>query len=211
MGFFFLFFFSPSRSNALWTTLLIQSFGARHSCPPSEYLLPVMWIFFFLFCKSSLDFSIPELCLAPLFEFRGCSSTDCGLEWSGSEELSLCCPHPVFDPQVITAPSPSLLRPPLFAPDRSACGGNREGSCWGSRTAGGMTATAGGVAVLRTCEPWMSLFHMALACRVTRNAVMKAVIAHTLLLTTHPHPSSSPERDGRGYYEVYFATWQRPF
>lgn len=60
-----------------------------------------------------------------------------------------------------------------------------------------MTATAGGVAVLRTCEPWMSLFHMALACRVTRNAVMKAVIAHTVVLTTHPHPNSSPEREGR--------------
>lgn len=58
-----------------------------------------------------------------------------------------------------------------------------------------MTAAAGGVAVLRTCEPWMSLFHMALACRVTRNAVMTAVIAHTVVLTTHPHPNSSPERE----------------
>ena len=59
-----------------------------------------------------------------------------------------------------------------------------------------MTGTAGGVAALRTCEPWMSLFHMALACRVTRNAVMTAVIAHTVALTTHPHPGSSPEREG---------------
>lgn len=36
---------------------------------------------------------------------------------------------------------------------------------------------------------------MALACRVTRNAVMTAVIAHTVVLTTHPHPNSSPERE----------------
>lgn len=36
---------------------------------------------------------------------------------------------------------------------------------------------------------------MALACRVTRNAVMTAVIAHTVVLTTHPHPSGSPERE----------------
>lgn len=45
----------------------------------------------------------------------------------------------------------------------------------------GMTAAAGGVAVLRTCEPWMSLFHMELACGVTRNTVMMAVIAHTAI------------------------------
>lgn len=37
---------------------------------------------------------------------------------------------------------------------------------------------------------------MALACRVTRNAVMMAVIAHTVVLTTHPHPRSSPEKEG---------------
>lgn len=37
---------------------------------------------------------------------------------------------------------------------------------------------------------------MALACRVTRNAVMTAVIAHTVVLTTHPHTNSSPEKEG---------------
>lgn len=57
-----------------------------------------------------------------------------------------------------------------------------------------MTAAAGGVAVLRTCEPWMSPFHMALACRVTRNTVMTAVIAHTAVWPpTHPPtPASTP-------------------
>lgn len=39
---------------------------------------------------------------------------------------------------------------------------------------------------------------MALACRVTRNAVMTAVIAHTVVLTTHPHPNSSPEKMREG-------------
>lgn len=38
---------------------------------------------------------------------------------------------------------------------------------------------------------------MTLACRVTRNAVMKAVIAHTVVLTTHPCPNNSPEEKGR--------------
>ena len=63
-----------------------------------------------------------------------------------------------------------------------------------------MTASAGRVAALRTCEPWMSLFHMALACRVRRNFVMTAVVTPTEATTTHPHPSrahSSPERDER--------------
>lgn len=44
---------------------------------------------------------------------------------------------------------------------------------------GGVTASTG--RVLRTCEPWMSLFHMALACRVTGNFAMMAVIAHTVV------------------------------
>lgn len=61
-----------------------------------------------------------------------------------------------------------------------------------------MTASASGVVALRTCEPWMSLFHMALACRGTKNAVMTAVIAHTAVLTTHPHPNSSPESEDGG-------------
>lgn len=85
--------------------------------------------------------------------------------------------------------------PPSFTPDRSACGGNRERSCWGSETVGGgggvgMTATAGAVAVLRTCEPWTSLFHMALACRVTRNTVMMAVIAHPAVWPPTPTPAA---------------------
>lgn len=90
--------------------------------------------------------------------------------------------------------------PPSFTPDRSACGGNRERSCWGSETVGGgvgMTATAGAVAVLRTCEPWTSLFHMALACRVTRNTVMMAVIAHPAVWPPTP-TRSSPEREENG-------------
>lgn len=90
---------------------------------------PGCWIFF----KTSID--LPVLCLALLFEFHDCSSTDCGLEWSGFEELSLCYPHPVFDPQIITGPPPiCTLLTPL---DRGAFGGNIEGSCWGSQTTGG--------------------------------------------------------------------------
>lgn len=44
-----------------------------------------------------------------------------------------------------------------------------------------MTAYAGRVAGLRTCEPWTRLFHMALACRVTEDFVMIAV-THTISL-----------------------------
>lgn len=54
-----------------------------------------------------------------------------------------------------------------------------------------MTASTG--RVLRTCEPWMSLFHMALACRVTGNFAMMAVIAHTVVWVAKTH--SSPERE----------------
>lgn len=91
------------------------------------------------FCKTSMDFSLPVLCLAPLFEFRGCSSTDCGLEWSGFEELSLCYPHPVFDPQVITAPPPSTSAPSFLSPqtgvpvvgtEKEVAGGHRPRGGW---------------------------------------------------------------------------------
>lgn len=111
--------------------------------------------------------------------------------------MSLCCPHPVFDPQVITAPS--LPSAPILLPSR------QEGLWWeqrwkllGVREPGvgwrgggvGMTAAAGGVAVLRTCEPWMSLFHMELACRVTGNTVMTAVIARATVRPPTPTPAA---------------------
>lgn len=162
------------------------------TCAPSGPPLLIVWFF----CKTGMDFTISVLCLAPLFEFRGCWSTDCGLEWSGFRRtLPLLPTSCVWPPGNHATPSSSAPSFSPLPPDKGACGGNGVGSCWGSQTAGGMTAAAGRVAVLRTCEPWMSLFHMALACRVTRNAVMTAVIAHTVVLTTHPHPNNSPEEE----------------
>lgn len=81
---------------------------------------------------------------------------------------------------------------------------------------GGVTASTGRVAALRTCEPWMSLFHMALAGRVTRNFAMMAVIAHTAVwggfLATHPSRThSSPEREdeiGEGGGSLYLKSGQ---
>lgn len=105
--------------------------------------------------------------------------------------MSLCCPHPVFDPQVITAPS--LPSAPFLLPSRQEClWWEQRWKMLGVREPGGvgMTAAAGGVAVLRTCEPWMSLFHMALACRVTGNTVMMAVIAHTAAWPPTPTPAA---------------------
>lgn len=67
---------------------------------------------------------------------------------------------------------------------------------WGGAVQGGDDKRLPvGVAALRTCEPWMSLFHMALARGVRRNPVMTAVIAHTARLTTQPpQTGSSPGR-----------------
>lgn len=135
------------------------------------------------FCKTTMDFSIPVLCLAPLFEFRDCSSTDCGLEWSGFEELSLCYRHPVFDPQVITVPLPSA---PSSFPSQTVVGTEKE-------VAGGHRPQEGWQPLpveWRTCEPWMIFFDMALVCRVRRNVVMTAVIA---VVSITPHPNSSPD------------------
>lgn len=73
----------------------------------------------------------------------------------------------------------------MVGTEREVAGGQRP---WGGGI--GMTAAAGGVAVLRTCEPWMSLFHMALACRVTRNTVMMAVIARTAVWPPTPTPAA---------------------
>ncbi|PWA18220.1 hypothetical protein CCH79_00004230 [Gambusia affinis] len=39
-----------------------------------------LWNFSSPSCKTSIDISVPVLCLALLFEFRDCSSKDCGLE-----------------------------------------------------------------------------------------------------------------------------------
>ncbi len=52
-----------------------------------------------------------ELCFTRLFEFHDCSSTNCGLEWSGSEEhslFSISCIRPTGKPHPPSFPSTSL-------------------------------------------------------------------------------------------------------
>lgn len=77
----------------------------------------------------------------------------------------------------------------MVGTEKEVAGGQEPmGGCGVSGTRGGDDKQLPvGVAALRGCEPWMSLFHMALGGGVMRNPVMTAVIAHTAHLTTQ-HP-----------------------
>lgn len=139
-----------------------------------SWIWPLLFSIFIWESAKSLGFR--KVALPESFVLLGCLNSMTvqaqTVDWNEvGLKNSLCSPYPVSDPQVsCTLPlSPLPLSPFAWA----NCGGKVKGRGEGANTGvmnpphrRGMTDPANGVAALRTCEPWIGLFHMDLACRL---------------------------------------------